>query len=112
MSLIRTGRAAEAEPYLRALLNNDFDPRQAVRCLVYGNVETALGDCLLAQKRYAEAEGPLLTGYDKLRRSPEAQRATMTEAAARLHDLYLAWNKPAEAARFAGNETTQPTPNP
>ena len=112
VSLVQTGRAAEAEPFLRAVLTNKFDSRQAARCLVYGNVETALGDCLLAQKRYIEAEGLLLAGYDKLRRNPAARPAVTAEVAARLRDLYLAWNKPAEAARYAPEATMPIAPGP
>ena len=99
-SLTRTGHAAEGEPLLREALAN-YDPAAPAFLLVYGNIETALGDCLLAQKRDKEAEGLLLTGYDKLERDPGEQAATVAAAAARLHDLYLARHQPAEAARFA-----------
>ena len=67
---------------------------------------------LLAQKRYAEAEGLLLTGHDDLEKRLGAQNRLTIQATHRLHDLYLAWNKPAEAARFAGNPMAQSSPAP
>ncbi len=110
-SLTRVGRASEGEPYLRAALTS-LDPDDPADFRSYDTVETTLGECLLAQKRYAEAEPFLLTGYDKSKQkygpsSPEAARA-----AACLHDLYLAWNKPEQAARFANNATAKPSPTP
>ena len=56
LCLTRTGQAAEGEALLRAALmdgaqsdRNDFDH-------TFGSLETALGECLLAQRRYAEAQ--------------------------------------------------------
>ncbi len=111
VSLTRTGRAGEGEPYLRTALSN-FDPAKRAFFLGYGNAEAALGDCLSAQKRYAEAEPLLLTGYGKSKQKygPSSPEATRTTAC--LHDLYLAWNKPAEAARYPSEATAQPVPTP
>ena len=72
-----------------------------------GNAETALGDCLRAQKRYAEAEPLLLTGYDKSKQKYGSSSPEVMRGAGCLHDLYLAWNKPTEAARYQSEATVE-----
>ena len=72
-----------------------------------------LGGALLGQKRYAEAEPLLVSGYDGMKRLeatiPPQGRDRLTEALQRLVRLYEATNKPAEAARWratlAGDRT-------
>ena len=61
-----------------------------------------LGRCLLARGAYAEAEASLREGYEGMRRAkvPAAARPRLAEAAAALAELYTAWGKPAEAARW------------
>ncbi|MGI8432070.1 MAG: protein kinase domain-containing protein [Chthoniobacterales bacterium] len=101
LALTRTGRAAEGEPFLRAALAEGSKIDRQPLEFTFGNAETALGECLLAQDRYPEAEPLLLTGYDELH-TRLGEKHTMTVAAAhRLHQMYLAWGKPTEAARFA-----------
>ena len=78
----------------------------------FGNLENALGECLLAQKRFAEAEPLLLTGYDDLQKRLGPQNRFTLQATHRLHDLYLAWNKPAEATRYAPEATVPAAPAP
>ena len=103
-SLVRTGHAAEGEPLLRQALA-DYDPAAPAFLVGYGNIETALGDCLRAEGCYAEAEPFLLTGYRKLKQDLTEQVACLADTV-RLHDFYTAWNKPAEALHFA----TKPAP--
>ena len=107
VSLTRIGRATEGEPLLRKALAH-HEAADSIYSYVYGNVELALGDCLFAQKRYAEAEPLLLTGYDKLKQNPGTQVTEISQAAARLHDFYTVWNKPEQAARFAGAQAALP----
>lgn len=109
VSLTRTGRAAEGEPLLRTALAHCNAP-DPIYSYAYGDVETALGDCLFAQKRYADAAPLLMEGYDKLKKSPGEQDRMTLEAAVRLHEFYMAWNKPDEAAHFASNHAPAPTP--
>ena len=109
-SLTRSGHAVEGEALLRMALTN-FNPVKRALFLVYGNAETALGDCLLAQKRYAEAESLLLTGYHKLQQDPNEQVASLA-ASVRLHDLYTDWNRPADAERFAVGGARQDSTRP
>jgi hypothetical protein len=75
----------------------------------FGNLESALGECLLAQGRYADAEPLLLAGYDDLKIRLGEHHALTDAAARRLYGLYTAWNKPTAAARFA---STGAAPSP
>ena len=112
LCLTRDNQTVEGEKWLRTAYDHGGKTDRADFAHTFGNLETALGECLLAQKRYPDAEPLLLTGYDDLEKRLGAQNRLTIEATHRLHDLYLAWNKPTEAARFAGNETTQPSPTP
>jgi eukaryotic-like serine/threonine-protein kinase len=101
LALTRTSRAAEGEPFLRAAYKEGSKIERFSFEFTFGNLETALGECLFAQGRYAEAEPLLLTGYDDLK-TRLGEKVPMTLAAARrLRELYIAWNKPTEANRFA-----------
>ena len=110
-SLTRVGRAPEGEPLLRQALA-DYDPAAPAFLLGYGNIETALGDCLLAQRRYPEAEPLLLTGLADLEKRLGPQNRFTLQAHQRLHGFYLAWNKPAEAARYQSEVVIQTAPAP
>ncbi len=111
LAVTRQGRPTEAEPELRECLELAKTNHLKGNALPE-NVSGALGECLLAQNRYAEAEPLLLTEYDHLRTSPVDSMPRLTDPARRLHALYLAWNQPAEATRFdgAGTKPTAPPP--
>jgi hypothetical protein len=53
-----------------------------------------------------------LTGYDDLKTCVGEKNPMSMAAARRLRELYTAWNKPAEAARFAQQETSAASINP
>ena len=112
LCLTRTGRAAEGEPLLRAALADGGQVGRQDFAHTCGNLETALGECLLAQGRYAEAEPLCLTGRDDLEKRLGPQNRFTLRADQRLHDLYSAGNKPAEAARFDHGATAQTAPAP
>ena len=112
LCLTRDGRAAEGEKLLRAAYEHGGKVNRAEFAHTFGNLETALGECLLAQQHYAEAEPLLLTGCDDLKKRLGPQNRFTIQATRRLHDLYLAWNKPAEAARFANTATAKPSRTP
>jgi tetratricopeptide (TPR) repeat protein/tRNA A-37 threonylcarbamoyl transferase component Bud32 len=87
MILDKIGRLQEAETRLRQAL----DIR--TRLLPKGNLgiakaEGALGECLTAQKRYAEAEPLLLDSYDGLRSRQGEKDPRVIEALDRLVKLY------------------------
>ncbi|MBA3830869.1 MAG: protein kinase [Chthoniobacterales bacterium] len=110
LALTRTGRAAEGEPFLRAALAEGPDVDRQPLEFTFGNPETALGECLTTQGRYAEAEPLLLTGYNDLHARLGEKHPMSVAAAHRLHQMYLAWDKPAEATRFAAGDN--PLANP
>jgi hypothetical protein len=93
------GRAREAEPLLR----NGLELRQ--RALPSGHwliaaSESALGACLVASRRFREAEGLLLQGYEGLRVSRGDTHERTVEVRSRLVALYEAWGRPDRAAAF------------
>ena len=100
LSLIRLSRPAEGEPYLReafdiAQANHFTGPLTSLSA-----ARSALAQCLLAQKCYAEAEPLLLSEYADVQIRLGAPKALTTHTAGLLRDLYTAWNKPAEASRY------------
>ncbi len=112
MCLTRTGQATEGEGLLRtALANgtqidpNDFNP-------TFGSLEGVLGECLLAQKRYNEAEPLLLAGYSELEKRLGPPNKMTVQARRCLHELYLALDRPTEAARYEASSSTPSTPAP
>lgn len=68
------------------------------------NSKAMLGNTLAAQKKYAEAEPLLLSGYDGMKvrenRIPEDARIRLVECIQGLIDLYAAWDKPDRAAEW------------
>jgi len=100
--LCKEGKLAEAEPLARQCLSireqklPDFWETFCTR--------SVLGGILLGQKKYAEAEPFLLTGYQGMRER-EAQRpilikTRLAEAAERLVQLYEETNRPGQAAEW------------
>jgi serine/threonine protein kinase/tetratricopeptide (TPR) repeat protein len=95
----QAGRVTEAEPLLRECLAI----RQKKQPYDWETFETQsqLGDVLLSQKKYAEAEPFLLQGYDGLQQRKnfiyDINRSSLTEAAERLVRLYEATNQPEKA---------------
>src|SRR5262249_41302651 len=63
-----------------------------------------LGGALLAQQKYADAEPLLVQGYEGMARrtagAPTHFKAAPAEALGRLVQLYDAWGKPDEAAKW------------
>lgn len=99
LSLTRLGRAAEGEPFLREALA----VREKVAAkgdFIVAHTSSMLGECLTAQKRFAEAEPLLLTSYDDLKAKLGDQHRRTVDARQRLAKLYEDWNKPEQAAPF------------
>ena len=59
-----------------------------------GNPATALGECLLAQARYAESEPLLLEGYDHLKERLGPQHPMTVRAGDRLRELHQGKREP------------------
>jgi tetratricopeptide (TPR) repeat protein len=100
--LLREKKAAEAELKLRQALNilekvlpddwSTFD------------VKSNVGEALLEQKKYRDAEPFLVSGYEGLKQRkdqvPAQDRSRVGRALQRLVRLYDAWGKPDEAAKW------------
>jgi tetratricopeptide (TPR) repeat protein len=90
LSLNKTGRSKEAERLLReALAIRQKSPRPADRAIVQGD----LGECLLTQNRYAEAEPLLVASYRTLGAAHVPQSPVLKQARERVTALYAAWGK-------------------
>jgi serine/threonine protein kinase len=108
-ALIRLGRLllhfnqpAEAEPLLRECLA--IRDKKIPDSFLAFNARSMLGEALLRQQKFAEAEPFLLQGYEGLK-----QREAVTPSTSFVHpadvvedlvQLYEAWDKPAEAAKW------------
>jgi serine/threonine protein kinase len=109
-NLLRQNRAAEAEGVLRECLA----VREKRQPEAWGTFHTRslLGEALLGQKKYAEAEAPLRAGYDGLKQReatiPSAVKGRLTEALRRVVRLYEAWGKPDAANAWRANLPPKP----
>jgi hypothetical protein len=105
----------KAEPLLREFLAI----RQRKSPDDWRTFETSslLGDSLLSQKKFAEAEPLLLAGYNGLKareaKVPAQSKRRLAEAATRIAALYNAWGKPENAAEWRKKlESAQSTLKP
>jgi hypothetical protein len=103
LSLIQQAKCAEAEAILRECL--------AIRAKVQPddwttfNARSLLGGSLLGQKKYAEAEPLIVSGYEGLkareaRIPPQWRKPRLTEAAQRVVRFYEEWGKNDKAAEW------------
>jgi serine/threonine protein kinase len=100
--LWREGKLAEAEPLAREDLSIS-EKKVPDKCETFCS-RSFLGGILLGQKKYAEAEPFLLTGYEGMKQR-EAQRPVLikqrlAEGAKRLVQLYEATDRPEQAAQW------------
>jgi hypothetical protein len=101
-ALLSQKKPAEAELKLRQCLA----VRQKVQPDDWATFETKslLGEALCEQKKYAEAEPLLLSGYEgfkqRLAKAPAEAKPRLTRALERLVRLYETWDKKGEAARW------------
>ena len=96
--LNKLGRSDEAEKVLREAvkLREEGLPDKH---FMTAQTKGALGECLIDQKRYSEAEPLLQNSYNDLKASQGENPRTIL-ARQRLTRLYEAWGKAAEAANF------------
>jgi eukaryotic-like serine/threonine-protein kinase len=100
-SLLRQGRPADAEPFLRESLEifEKTMPEDSRRFVA----EIFLGAAKLAQGKHAEAESPLVSGYERLAslsrkgRLPIVDRPVFRESADRIIQLYESWGRTDQA---------------
>jgi non-specific serine/threonine protein kinase/serine/threonine-protein kinase len=102
IELLRQERFAEAEPLARECLA--IREKTAPDDWVTVNTRNCLGECLLGQQKYQEAESLLVSAYEGLMRLkkelPAHARAYPREAAQRLVQLYEATGRPEKAAEW------------
>jgi serine/threonine protein kinase len=104
LTYLRQRRYHQAEPFLRDALA--IRVKKAPESWTTFSSKAMLGDSLLGQKKYAEAESLLLAGYEGLKHGENAippflvKETRATEALERLVQLYNAWGKPDKAAEW------------
>jgi hypothetical protein len=68
------------------------------------DTKSMLGGALAGQKKFQEAEPLLVEGYSGMKereaKIPPAAKTRLSEAIRRLIDLYTAWEKPEEVAKW------------
>ena len=99
LTLHKLGRAAEAEKELRQAV------RLRTTSLPHGHFFTALatgalGEFLSDHRRFSEAESLLVPSYRDLVTSQGPENPRTILARSRLYDMYMAWNRPREAAAY------------
>jgi len=107
LTLTRAGHPFEGERYLRKALeirNKMSDAAAGVGtssvALTKSALGGALGECLTAQNRYAEAEPLLLDSYQIFESTTVQNDSRRAEAARRLYELYSMWGNPQKAALY------------
>lgn len=99
LTLTRIGKPAQGEPFLRRALEMRQKKLPADDWRI-ASAESALGDCLTMQKRYAEAELLLVKSYTTLQAAPKASDSARLESQERLVRFYEARGQRLEAARY------------
>jgi tetratricopeptide (TPR) repeat protein len=107
VNLIQRQKHADAETILRESLAILQQKHPASRTIF--DTQSLLGAALLGQQKYADAEPLLLQGYQRMKESEKELRnkhpglptkERVTEALERLVQLYDAWGKPDQAAKW------------
>ena len=102
LELLQHRQYAAAETYVRECLT--IREKKWPDDWSFFNAKSMLGGALAGQKKFQEAEPLLLEGYQGMKAreaniSPEG-KPRLPEAIQRLIDLYLAWEKPEQAAEW------------
>ncbi len=99
LCLVRLGRPAEGERVLRdaVALRTELLPRGHFFTAL---AQSALGECLMRQHRFPEAESLLVHSYNDLLRAQGPDNPRTALAKLRARNLFLAWKRPGDAARF------------
>jgi serine/threonine-protein kinase len=100
-ALVDLDRPHEAEAALREALRIRIATLGADHWLV-ANTRVVLGTALIGEGLYAEAEREMLPAYEKLLAELGPEHDRTRSARAGLADLYRAWGRPEDAARFGG----------
>ena len=102
LDLLKESKWADAETMLRECLT--IRARAIPDDWSHFNTQSALGEAVMRQGRYAEAEPLVVQGYEGLNARkgvlPPAARPRLIEAGDRLLRLYEAWGKPAKTRQW------------
>ncbi len=96
--LMRSGRTEPAEPVLLEALYW-FESNRASHWET-PMLASDVGECLLQQGRFAEAEDPIVIGYAELRRMRGPDAFETLKALERVFALYKSWEKPEKVAEY------------
>ncbi len=93
LSLAKTGRLDEGETLLREAveIRRKSLPKEHFWVAI---AESALGECLILEKKFAEAEPLLTQSLESLKQSQGAENPRTVLAQNRLNQLYEVWKKP------------------
>jgi hypothetical protein len=101
-NLLQQRKCAEAEPILRECLK--IREAKLPDDWLRFNAESLLADSLRGQKKYAEAEPLLLSGYEGMKareaKIPADGKVRLTQAGTRILQLYVDWGKLEKAAEW------------
>jgi serine/threonine protein kinase/tetratricopeptide (TPR) repeat protein len=107
---VKTHNYTAAEALLREALNSH--DKSGANTWVRYNCQTLLGASLAGQKKYAEAESLLLSGYDGmlLRKTtiPWERRPALNDGAGWLVKLYQGWGRPESAVEWRQKAQIKP----
>jgi tetratricopeptide (TPR) repeat protein len=99
---LNQGKDTQAGALLREALNSYEEAK--TKTWVRYNCESLLGASLAGQKKYAEAEPLLLSGYEGMTQRigtiPAASRFRLEQAGKQIVALYQKWGKPEKAAEW------------
>ncbi len=102
LDLLKYNQDGPAEKYLRECLT--IREKAIPNHWLTSDTKSLLGEALAGQKKFEEAEPLLIAGYEGLKKHekeiPEGEKKRIPEAARRLVNLYTAWEKPEEAAKW------------
>lgn len=110
---LKQKRWAEAEKYIREHIKDVGDDETEIDTFYYMSM---LGEALLGQKKYAEAEPLLLKGYEGLKKiektiSPQNE-SPFPDALDRLIEFYTVTNKPDEVKKWRAERAKYPNVAP
>jgi tetratricopeptide (TPR) repeat protein/tRNA A-37 threonylcarbamoyl transferase component Bud32 len=102
VAYLRVGKPAESERLASECLGS-YEAKSPDNWRTF-STRSLLGGSLLAQKKYADAEPLLLSGYEGMKqreeRIPATAKSRLTEAIKRLVQLFQETNRPDEAAKW------------